>query len=159
EAARALAVAAVPRELPRHVYFLLSSRPVRELDALAGEARCLRYELKADAPWNRDDVREYVGQQLLGLVVTGEMPADLLPRVCEAADGNFLWAEQFCKAVRTGQLPPGSAADALPRMRTLDGLYQEFWLRVVLGMPAEREARLWRVAGLLAVARSALTAE
>jgi hypothetical protein len=93
EAARALAVAAVPRELPRHVYFLLSSRPMRELDALAGEPKCLRYELKADADWNRADVREYVEQQLLGLVVTGEMRADLLPRVYEAADGNFLWAE------------------------------------------------------------------
>jgi hypothetical protein len=61
--------------------------------------------------------------------------------------------------VRTGQLAPGAVAAALPRMRGLDGLYQEFWLRVVQGMPAEREARLWRVAGLLAVARTAVTAE
>src|SRR5262249_17367131 len=98
--ARKLALDALPRELPRHIYFLLSSRPVRELDALGREARCLRYELPAGANWNRADLREYLECQLGTLLTTGELDPALLPVIEAAAEGNFLWADQFCLAVR-----------------------------------------------------------
>ena len=154
------ALAAIPRALPPNVYFLLSSRPVRELNALGGgQERCLRYTLDAASSWNRADVRQYVERQLGILLTTGEMSPDLLPRIDEAADGNFLWAEQFCLSVRRGTLPPQSVADALPRMQGLDELYREFWCRVVRTLSEEAERRLWRVIGILSVARTALTGE
>ncbi len=86
---RQRALAAIPRELPPNIYFLLSSRPVRELDALRGQREgCLRYTIDSSAEWNRADVREYVERQLGPLLSTGEMTPDLLPRIEAAADGK-----------------------------------------------------------------------
>ena len=97
--------------------------------------------------------------QLRTFLETGEMSRALLTRIEAAADGNFLWAEQFCLSVRSGRLSPASIAEALPRMRGLEELYREFWNRVMTGLAPETESRLWRVAGVLSVARTALTTE
>jgi WD40 repeat protein len=157
--ARQLGLSVLPHELPRHVYVLLSSRPVRELDLLNREATLRRYVLPADADWNRADLREYLECQLGTLLTTGELDSALLPAIEAAADGNFLWAEQFSLAVRTERLPAASIRDALPRIQGLDSLYQEFWTRILQDLPKDVEARIWRLAGTLAVARTALTAE
>ena len=159
ERARRDALQAIPRELPPNIYFLISSRPVRELDSLNREPDCFQYQLNSDVDWNKADVREYVELQLAGVLASGEMPADLLPSVNESADGNFLWAEQFCQAIRSGVLSPDSIGETLPRIQGLEQLYREFWDRALEGLSDEAEQRLWRVAGILAVARTALTGE
>ena len=116
--ARLLALSALPKELPRHVYVLLSSRPVRELDGLNREPTCRRYVLPRDADWNQADVREYLEQHLGMSLATGELDSALLPEIAEAAEGNFLWAEQFSLAVRGGAggryRPRGPPTDCRP---------------------------------------------
>jgi hypothetical protein len=158
EHARRSALEAIPRDLPRGIYFLLSSRPVAELDVLRRERGCVRYELAAEAGWNRADVADYLRQRL-GLLLGPGQKEELLPRIEAAAAGNFLWAKQFCDAVQTGRLPVEAVAETLPRLQGLDSLYGEFWLRLLAELSAEDRARLWRVAAVLSVARTALTAE
>ncbi|MEQ1843635.1 MAG: hypothetical protein ABL994_24785, partial [Verrucomicrobiales bacterium] len=124
------AIRAIPRALPPRVYFLLSSRPIAETDALLRDD-CYQWKLDAGEDWNRKDVRSYVENQLSAQLESGELDRSRLPQIDEAAEGNFLWAEYFCQGVLTGALPLRDLKDCLPRLKGLDDLYREFWTRVI----------------------------
>jgi WD40 repeat protein len=150
---------AIPRELPPGIYFLISSRPVKELDILNREMALKHYKFDAGDKVNREDVRQYLKLRLRDFIKAEYITSTLMIQIEKATAGNFLWAEQFTHAVKQGMIKPDQLQNALPCLSGLESIYREFWSRIIKSLTPEEERRIWHVAGILAAARSALTAE
>ncbi|MBI2301068.1 MAG: hypothetical protein HYU66_19325 [Armatimonadetes bacterium] len=156
---RQLALSALPRELPANVFLLVSSRDVPELVSLRRERHLTECSLDAEPAASREDVAEYLTLELVGYLASGQLSPAGLQLIADVADGNFLWAKQFCLALRRGLVQIEALAATLPRIVGLETLYEEFWQRALEGASEELRQAVWRAAGVLSVAQSAVTGE
>ncbi len=151
----------LPRILPPHIYFALTSRPV-ELPLRIDMDEVRYYPLEADGEGNLLDVRHYL-QQEIGrgaepiaeeLNRRGISEEAFIKKVIENSKGNFMYLFYLMGALRRGDYTPLDL-NRLPK--GLEGYYDDFWRRL-----RERDLREWRelyrpLLSVLTVAQEALS--
>ncbi len=136
-------------DLPESVRVLASSRPDSRALTLYPGAR--RFDLRADAPANRDDVRDYLHAQLAAL----EEPrrGRFADHIARAARGNFLYARLVLHELPR-PVPDVDAIGKIPLPGRLEKLYTRFLNREVGVRREERWFNFLRpLLGLVAVAQ------
>ncbi len=152
----------IPENLPAGVYVIATARPVRDRAFLARRSNLECYDL--DGPdllqENLRDGMEFAEREL----VASELSTATLGEIARVGRGNFLVLKHLCGHVRT-RLNPDEVSTFLGRLATapasdqLGFIYEEFWSRMTQRATLDEQQCLGDVAGLLAVARTAIPAE
>jgi len=110
--------------LPRSWRLVMTARPDPRITRLFGQVRTL--PIAAGDRRNRDDLADYVRRRLSQSRLSDEVDT-LTASICQASDGNFLYARQVLDGLARG-LSLASATGEMPR--GLDGLYEGFFARL-----------------------------
>ncbi|KAG2340344.1 WD40 repeat-like protein [Suillus weaverae] len=116
-------------ELPNNFRFIVTSRPLRDIDAVFANAQHIRRMSMDEIPPKtaEHDIHMYVSKKLEGLSNFGDREFEVL---AEKADGLFEWARLACKAIK--EPPTGVSSD-------------ESFDAVASHNPAEREHLLYNM--------------
>ncbi len=152
----------VPENIPAGVYFIVTTRPVKERASLA--RRDNLHWLNLDAlefrEYNLWDSQLYV----ITKMADAGLGPDTLAEIARLGAGNFLVLTLLCRHLRTG-LRSSEVADFLHRLATngakdmLGFIYEEFWERLAERCTSADMNVLCDVAGLFATAQAPVTAD
>ena len=158
----------LPSTLPAGVYMLVTRRTGRLLTKPGTPAQ--RYTVRRDDPLQIADIEEFVRDRvagdgrIVGALASSDPPVspdDFVTRLVAASEGNFMYVSYVLADLAEGgpETPPLDLFDLAPG---LEGYYDQFWDWMTLSLPqgwAEWEGLYQPVAGRLAVAREAVTAD
>lgn len=155
------------KEFPPRVRFIVTTRPesdiLRRLKLLDPERRHLSLGDPSSREESRRDILRYVTAavarqpQLRARIAPELGEAGLIDRLCDKAEGNFLWTRLVLEMLAGSAEPvTGETLDRLPSK--LNELYFEFIERIARRNRDEWRAKHARLLGTLVVAREEMSA-
>lgn len=151
----------LPPHLPPHTYFVVTMRRVVGLD-IQTSSHVEDVDLIADSPENRQDIREYIEEQLSQLDVAKWLAEHRLTvlKACalleERSEGNFLYLRHILPTLTTRTRPLNAHGD-LPQ--GLMKYYQQHWAHMRSFRPEHFEQVCEPVIGVLAASPAPITAQ
>ena len=142
--------------LPTYCQFVIASRPSEALGQRL--SRCaVRIDLDPTSPGLAADVASYLEEWLVARPDGKAAKNELLPRLVEAADGNFAWAVQFCQTAEQGHFGLAERVPRLGELKGLPSLYGAAWQSAIDQLDARQRSAVEKTALVLACAMAPVT--
>lgn len=109
---------------PKWLGIVVTSRP--EVEILTPLQAYHPVMLKADAPQNAADLRQYLESRLAKQLKGSQVPAHVLEKILKASGGLFLYVDRLCNEIETGYLDL-SEVEEFPQ--GLGGVYYQYFRR------------------------------
>lgn len=153
---RERAVEVLCKELPPHIYFVLTSREGDHLSGFKAVHPFRHFHINSASEENMRDCVRYL-EKKIGSQIAGP---ERLRQIVTATEGNFLVLRVFLDALVCGELET-STIDKDLRIKGLSNLYELFWAHLLkhAGDDASYRQTLFGIMGLLSVAIVPMTQE
>ncbi len=150
-------IQAIPFELPDNIYFILTSRPIKELDEVFIMPEVCHYKLEPLSPENITDGEMYLKSRLPNKIIE----LINLEKIVRVAEGNFLLLQLLTESVLADEIDPLDLEDEIAKMPGLKGYYARYWEILIQKCGDSRKDinLLNDVLGLMSISRSPLKEE
>ena len=147
-------IQAIPFELPDNIFFILTSRPLKELDEIYVLPEVIHYSLE---PLSNENIEDGVLFLTNKLSETSATNLDY-EKIVKVAEGNFLLLQLITESIQTHEIDVSKIEIEISRMPGLSGYYSRYWEILIQKCGESRKDinLLSDILGLMSISRAPL---